>query len=401
MHVSVVSRIVNLPREHLVTRTRHFWRAPWQTMPMQTIKRPAVHFASTRSDPEVMNTGLRWQKILPKRWEKPRLALERHGDPIVTCANIFQLSGFACSDALHLQTIMILGNGGMALFFLTRIPTMRVPFVWAFLKVCVNVYMVFYLTSERQPVKLTAAEFDIYEQHFMPFGITGRQFKKFWDLGETRKVPSGTRIVIEGEPHDTVELVIDGHVFRTSRGEHIRGLDSFPDAWQNPNGDAGAWIAEINSLQMIDTVAAPESVSRDLHRRKVHKAMAEQAADGAEDAQKLTLMKFKEGFGVDVDEDDSGSSSSPFATELIDLLLRQSIARWSVHAGEGVVVRSWKLKPLLNTCKKNDEMSSILRKAFSESAINKVLAMDSCKMAIPSGWKTGPVHKPCVAASGS
>jgi hypothetical protein len=351
---------------------------------MQTLPRPMFQIPSS-----LLRPNLRFKSgNLADMWGHLRLTLERHGDPIITLANLFQLSGFACSDALHLQTIMIFGNGGMALFFLTRIPTMKVPFGWAFLKVCVNLYMVYYLTQERQPVKLTPGEFDVYEEHFMPFGITARQFKKFWDLGESRTVRPGTKLVVEGEPHDTVELVMNGHVFRTTSGERIRGLDSFPEARHNPNGDAGAWVAEINALQMIDTVATPESVSRDLHRRKVQQALV-QANDGTKDDQKLqSLLKFKEGFGVEVDE--FGTSSSQFAREQIDLLLEQSIARWTVHAGEDVVVRSWQLKPLLNICRKNNEMSSILRKAFSQSAINKVLTMDSCKMAIPSGWKTGP-----------
>merc|ERR1719387_2627537 len=99
---------------------------------------------------------------LANMWGHFRLTLERHGDPIITLANLFQLSGFACSDALHLQTIMIFGNGCMALFFLTRIPTMNVPFGWNLLKVCVNLYMVYYLTQERRPVNLTPGEFDVY-----------------------------------------------------------------------------------------------------------------------------------------------------------------------------------------------------------------------------------------------
>lgn len=321
----------------------------------------------TRSVPQLVTKHFEPKTIerYSEGWKKLRLALERLGDPIITCANLFQLGGFACSDALHLQSIMIFGNGGMALFFITRIPTMNVPFGWAFLKVCVNVYMVFKLTSERQPVNLAPEELDMYEEHFMPYGITARQFRKFWDLGETIDVPPNTLLVVEGKSQASVSLVLSGHVFRTSGGKHVPGLDSFPGARNHADGDAGAWIAEVNALRMIDTVSSSESISRELYRRKVHKALADVSdIDGDVAEPKLHALKqFEEGLGVE--------------EEQIDALLQHSFARWTVHTLDDVVVRSWKLKPILEMCKSDNEMSSMLRKAFSQSVIIKMLAMDS------------------------
>lgn len=326
-------------------------------------------------------------------WQHVRLALERHGDIIVTCANICQLSGFICSDALRLQSIMIFGNGGMALFFLTRMPPMGVPFAWNFLKVCVNIYMVCKLTAERQPVKLTPEEFNIYEEHFMPFGITATQFKKFWDLGETYKIAPNTKLVLEGEPQDTLSLVLSGNTWRTLDGEHIKGLDSFPGrGQQDEDGDAGAWIAEINALQMIDTISTSESVSRDLYRRHVlkmeetiedakHLEDDDRAFEASHNFELEALKKFEEGFDVDVA--DLSTTEAPLR---IQHVLDHSKARWTVHAGQGVIVRSWKLKPLLEICKSSSEMSGMLRKAFSQSAIKKILATVSARKTIPSGW---------------
>lgn len=307
-------------------------------------------------------------------WMKLRWALERHGDYIVSMANIFQLSGFSCSDALQLQSIMILGNGGMALFFLTRMPPMRVPFCWNTLKVCVNIFMVFKLTRERQPVKLTPEELEIYDEHFMPFGITARQFKKLWDLGETRGIAPGTRIVIEGECQDELMLVLTGSVSRSIHGEHIPGLDTFPGAKNQPDGDAGAWIAEIYALQMLDSVSAPESVSRDIYRRKVQQALHEPHHTEDESQIEEDLHKIEDGLRLEA------------ADQLpMDHLMQMSVARWTVLAGEDVVVRSWKLKPLLSMSKNNTEMASVLRKALTQSTIKKILAIGSSKMPIPSG----------------
>eukprot|EP00930_Biecheleria_cincta_P039339 TRINITY_DN27050_c0_g1_i1.p1 TRINITY_DN27050_c0_g1~~TRINITY_DN27050_c0_g1_i1.p1 ORF type:complete len:387 (-),score=63.65 TRINITY_DN27050_c0_g1_i1:39-1199(-) len=349
------SHLAGKPLPHLATNARAYPGTFRQSRRAQSVSR----LVSKHFEPKSLER-------YSEAWKKLRLALERHGDPIITCANLFQLGGFACSDALHLQSIMIFGNGGMALFFITRIPTMKVPFGWAFLKVCVNVYMVFKLTSERQPVNLTPEELDIYEEHFMPYGITARQFRKFWDLGVTVDVPPNTLLVVEGKPQASVSLVLSGHVFRTSGGKHVPGLDSFPGARDKADGDAGAWIAEVSALRMIDTVSASESISRELYRRKVHKALADVGDIGdVAETKSHALKQLEEGLGVE--------------EEQVDALLQHSLARWTVHTLDNVTVRSWELKPIVKMCKSDHEMSSMLRKAFSQSVIMKMLAMDSVK----------------------
>jgi len=109
--------------------------------------------------------------------------------------------------------------------------------------------------------------------------------------------------------------------------------------------------------------------------------------DSTEEPEKRVraLRRFSEGLGVEAEVE--GAFSSMFGRETIDSLLQQSLARWTVHAKEGVHFRSWKLEPLLHMCRKDPEMSGMLRKAFSESAIKKIAALDSAMMSLPSGWR--------------
>merc|ERR1712039_931539 len=55
-------------------------------------------------------------------------------------------------------------------------------------------------------------------------------------------------------------------------------------------------------------------------------------------------------------------------------------ARWTVTTTEVVQIRSWKLQPLLEQCKSDNVMSSVLRKAFPQSAIKKILSMDPARV---------------------
>jgi len=298
-------------------------------------------------------------------------------------ANIFQLSGFACADALHLQGIMIFGNGGMALFFISRMPSMKVPFIWAFLKVCINVFMVCKLLQDRQPVVLDPQELDIYEKYFMPFGVGPRQFRDFWNLGETCLVPPGTKIAVQGEAKEHVELVLHGHVFRVSDDKHIRGLDSDDRRGAGEATDvdpysAGAWVGELRALQLLNIVSGTKAVSQELYKRRLAQVV-DKELDG-----KL-VHAFSElwgGFGME--QPASAGADADLCTKNLDDLLQRSKARWDVQADEGVEVRRWKLKPLLQLCMTDHDLADLIGKVWSQSVIHKMLHVDAAQMELPS-----------------
>mmetsp|Transcript_49975 Transcript_49975/g.140034 ORF Transcript_49975/g.140034 Transcript_49975/m.140034 type:complete len:467 (-) Transcript_49975:196-1596(-) len=311
-----------------------------------------------------------------------RLALERHGDWTITVANVFQLSGFACTDALMLQSLLIIGNGGMALFFLTRMPPLKVPFAWALLKTMVNVYMVYKLTKDRKPIHLESEELDVYEEHFMPFGVTAKQFKHFWDLGTTRELIEPQNVTVEGEKIGSVSLVLSGYVYRTVGGQHLGCLDSYPGARcgnAEADGDAGAWIGEMAALRMIDNMPQTGTVSRDLERRRMLRTLSgldhDDPFDSSFVAKEVVQARLEEQFSLALDETHSVQSRP--APEQADKVKQIDRSFWTVHADKGAVIRSWELGPLVSLCRKNAELRGMLRKAFSQSAIKKTLVMSS------------------------
>lgn len=338
-----------------------------------------------------------------------RLALERNGSWLVTCANVFQLSGFVCDDVLYLQSLMIIGNGSMALFFITRMPPLGVACAWATLKVLVNIMMVFKILHARRPIQLTTEELEAYEEHFMHFGVTARQFKKLWDLGETRTAGAKDLLSEEGKPVEMVSLVLSGYVFRTCGGLHISALDTFPGARYRPEGDAGAWVGELTALRMLDSVSKSSSVSQ--HKPSCADEPSSVSRDGDEEVQRLqrtlaglslyegeldgvageqttrALHKLEVTMGAELDGID-GPKTHQAREQLDQFLLERKNARWSTHAGEAVVVRCWALEPLLNLCASNAEMRGIVRKAFSQSAIKKAIALNPR----PIGASSSPEH---------
>lgn len=333
-----------------------------------------------------------------------RHALERHGDWIVTCANVLQLCGFACYDSLWLQSLMVLGNGSMAFYFITRMPSLGVACGWAMLKVLVNVFMVYTIIQHRQPIKLTPEELEAYQEHFMHYGVSARQFKRFWDLGESRPFYKDDTLTVEGKPIPAVCLVLCGYVFRTRGGKHMEYLDSYPDARRQHGGDAGAWVGEICMLKMIDDsrvdrlstvkIDAPDSTDE-----RISNADAERKKEDAERIKEMQQMLVRFGFYDGVIDGHAGQRTAyglrkfneAFGTQpdAVDvqqmMLLQQQIvtnfwqmdaATWTTHVGrDGTVVRHWNLTEVLQLCDSSDEMRGALRKAFSQGAIKKAVAL--------------------------
>ncbi|CAK0886985.1 unnamed protein product [Prorocentrum cordatum] len=277
---------------------------------------------------------------------------------------------------------MIFGNGGMALFFISRIPSMKVPFIWAFLKVCINIFMVWKLLQDRQPVVLPPKELDIYEKYFMPFGVGPRQFRDFWNLGETCLVPPGTKIAVQGEAKEHVELVLRGHVFRLSDDKHIRGLDSVSgEAADVDPYSAGAWVGELRALQLLNMVSGPKavSVSQELYKHRLAQVEKSRELDVE------FVHAFSElwgGFGMG--QPASADADAELRTRNLDELLQRSRAKWDVQAGEGVEVRRWELKPLLHLCMTDPDLADLIGKVWSQSVIDKMLHMDAAQMDLPS-----------------
>mmetsp|Transcript_99410 Transcript_99410/g.196975 ORF Transcript_99410/g.196975 Transcript_99410/m.196975 type:complete len:576 (-) Transcript_99410:8-1735(-) len=345
--------------------------------------------------------------------------LEKQGAYLVTCANLFQLSGFVCEDVLYLQSLMIFGNGFMALYFLTRMPPLGVAFGWALMKTLVNIFMVFKILHSRQPIALTPQELIAYEEHFMPFGLTAREFKKVWDMGEYRQYQEQDLLIEEGKPIKCLSLVLSGYAYRTSDGKHMACLDTFHGARNvGPDGDAGAWVGATTVLQRLETTRDAKLLKtcrlRDTDKDSglLDKWKVLFYGEGAETeslvtSNEATVMRLQDtlaALGLYSGEQDGFAGpktqralkkleasgritldgvdgpKTEQARETLRETLEQRMgdmnnARWSVHAGGSVIVRVWEMETLLNLCKSSAEIAGTMRKVLSQSVIKKALAL--------------------------
>lgn len=329
-----------------------------------------------------------WLKFRRYRWYS-----EKKGDILISFANVMQLAGFACTDPIQLKGANSIGLTAFALFYITRMPMLTVGFYWSILKGLTCAWSIYKILKSRQPVKFTKEELQVYEEHFFPFGISQRQFKSFWDIGDSRTLVQGEVLAREGEAQESLSIITSGWVSRTRAGQFIPSLDTRPELRKKnrdrvedgarqirtastsmQEGDAGAWVGEIVLLRMIDCKNT-SIVIVDADADDLHKALSEMDSfdDGSppdeydmdnfgQEHQMEMLARKWAGEDEDEEEDEDGMGARVHGKE---------DSYFTVIAREETEIREWFLDDVMDLCKKNPEMRGMFRKACSQSVINK------------------------------
>lgn len=363
--------------------------------------RLAAHGKKKKKKAEVSEWDKRKEDLISFLW-RIRYFCERKGDTIISLSNVLQLYAFSFENPLYLQALMVAGNGCQALYFLTRMPVFWVPFGWAFSKTFVNAFQVGKILSDRQPVHFTSEELKVYEEHFMPFGVTEQQFKSFWDQGETRTLEPGELITREGEPLREVVLVTTGWVSRTRGGIRLSAFDSNKGGASDDGEDqsACAWIGEMTALRLVDSKikTKQEALEEAKEAVKLTTSKDDDAPEGEVKTTpkgKLDAMGLLQGYGYGANEEKDivsrqlqgvlGDEASAGALESVlssdDLAAELGAGGadqyFTIAAQETTVIRAWNLTNIVDKCQKKPDMGVVFRKVCSQSVINKVKTLVS------------------------
>lgn len=180
-----------------------------------------------------------------------RYAWLRLNGPILVLnfGSLCTLGGFTRTDVLELRIGNVIGNlCGMTYFALNRLWP---PLTWASVFGFANAYNIYLILVERSDrVILSRDEQAIYEEHFLPHGLTPMQFSRLMESSKTVLVPKGHVIVQRGGPLDSVSLVIRGRTRASVLGRRLTYASSLPGNYlRQKGGDSGAWVGEIAFLE--------------------------------------------------------------------------------------------------------------------------------------------------------
>ena len=173
---------------------------------------------------------------------------------VLNFGSLCTLCGFTRSDVLELRAFSMTGSIASVAYFLLLPPPIKwAPVAWSSLFAAVNGVKIYKILYERNAeVVLTEREEEIFVEHFMPSGVTPKQFELVMKKATTMAFKKGDLIVQQGDVLNELYLVVSGKTRAQYMGRRLTAVSSAPGHREKKvGGDAGAWIGEMTFLEQF------------------------------------------------------------------------------------------------------------------------------------------------------
>jgi CRP-like cAMP-binding protein len=211
-----------------------------QTMPQPLKRTPLPHHSHTP------------QEATPTFFSRAHAWLQQNAAVLVlNFGSLCTLTAFTRSDVLELRAFSMTGSISSVLYFSSLKPLRWAPIAWSSLFATVNAVNIYKILYERNAnVVLSQHEEDIFVEHFMPHGVTPKQFEKICSRAKTIAYKKGELMVKQGDPLKHVYLVVKGRTRANYMGRRLTAVSSAPGYREKKiGGDSGAWIGEMTFLE--------------------------------------------------------------------------------------------------------------------------------------------------------
>lgn len=117
-----------------------------------------------------------------------------------------------------------------------------------------NAFKIFEILQERHvDVHMSKEQEELFVEHFMPHGVTPKQFEKLEEKAEKFDLNSGELLVRKGDNLNHVYLVVEGSTKAHILGRRLSAASTNKDTKgdSKAGGDSGAWVGEMTFLEMF------------------------------------------------------------------------------------------------------------------------------------------------------
>jgi len=130
-------------------------------------------------------------------------------------------------------------------------PIKLAPMLWSSLFASVNAFKISKILEERKTdVVLHERDEAVFVEHFMPHGVTPKQFQLLLQHGKRVILKKGQCVVMEGEEPSKVSLVVQGSTRANRMGRRLTAVSSATrNRHRKEGGNAGAWVGEMAFLE--------------------------------------------------------------------------------------------------------------------------------------------------------
>eukprot|EP00980_Cylindrotheca_fusiformis_P000702 scaffold168_cov124-Cylindrotheca_fusiformis.AAC.2 len=175
----------------------------------------------------------------------------RKNMPIIALnfGSICILVGFSRSE---LRSLAMTGQLMFAGYNLAQQTILWPSVAWSCLFASVNAIKNFEILHERHfEVHMNEQQEALFVEHFMPHGITPKQFEKIEKKARQFRLRKGEFLIRNGGDLEHVFLVVEGSTEAHIRGRRLTAASTSRETKgdQKVGGDSGAWVGEITFLE--------------------------------------------------------------------------------------------------------------------------------------------------------
>lgn len=285
---------------------------------------------------------------------------------ILNSGSFATLTAFSRNDILELRLLSIAGSVSTMIYFgFRKPPRIYLPIIWASIFVLTNTYMVYNIYEERRgslSKPWTEEEESVYGEHFLPHGVTPRQFEKLLSKASRLILPRGIVLVERGSKFESVYLVTEGYMMaRSTMSRKVTAASSVPG---NRNvlagGDSGAWIGELAFLEKCGNSTFGSHSGESSPVSSVQKTVNGVLKPNHSKEVKMELKKSNDQHH----HTESSSIVQPKAGK---------IALLSYTASQDSVVLEWKHEDLAEILNSSADMRASLTRAMTAAVVGKVV----------------------------
>jgi hypothetical protein len=132
------------------------------------------------------------------------------GTAMMNFGAVTSLSGFCMTDVLLLRGLSVMGSLCGIVYNVTRVPKQLNAVAWGCVFISVNVVRIVQLIAERQEIKFSVEEADVFHRFFAPHGVDPNVFHKLLKEAEWKSIPAGKLVVDGGKPLHKVHVLVTG-----------------------------------------------------------------------------------------------------------------------------------------------------------------------------------------------
>lgn len=325
---------------------------------------------------------------------------------IFNLGSICTLISFTRSDVLELRSLSVAGSLSFIVYNLFQQPRRLSPILWSLTFTGVNSVKIYDILTERHSVVyLNEEQEDVYVRHFLPHGITPKQFESIFEKAKKIKVPQGECIIRQGEKLDHVYLVAEGATRASILGRHLTAASTSPTAHEEHVGGAsGAWVGEMAFLECFwvreqGKISAEEKkpeatengeskekakpVAEDAQRKRTERSRHVQTDDDSQDT--TPAIKNKES----TTEPPPKKSQQQEEESKGKVKLKASRSMYTIVAKEDCTLLQWSHDDMEELMKRSTDLRAALTRAMTSAIVGKVInfTVSKSKNNLPA-WST-------------